>query len=176
MIHYQLRCSAGHAFDGWFRGSAAFDAQAERGLVECPACGDTRVNRALMAPRIAKSRPVMDGKVMDGKVVDSNVFDGKADGSAANLPTPSPAPAQPPAEKGAVLPDKVRAALQRMRAEVERNCDYVGPDFAQEARRIHRGEADARGIYGESTPEQAEALADEGIEIARIPWLPRADS
>ena len=158
MIHYQLRCSADHGFDGWFRDSAAFDAQAGSGLVECPVCGDTRVNRALMAPRIAKSRPVLDGGT--GEV-------------AAPAPEP-PAPA--PVQKGAVLPDKVRAVLQRMRAEVERSCDYVGPDFAEEARRIHRGDSDKRGIYGESTPEQAEALAEEGIEVARIPWLPRADS
>ena len=159
MIHYQLRCSADHAFDGWFRDSAAFDAQAGRGMVECPICGDTRVNRALMAPRIAKSRPVLDGRT----------------GEAAATP-PAMAPGKPAGEKGAVLPDKVRAALQRLRSEVEHSCDYVGPDFAEEARRIHNGDADARGIYGESTPEQAEALADEGIEVARIPWLPRADS
>ncbi len=158
MIHYQLRCSADHGFDGWFRDSAAFDAQAERGLVECPACGDTRVNRALMAPRIAKSRQMLDGKT----------------GEPAGVP--APAPETPVAGKDAVLPDKVRAALQRLRAEVERNCDYVGQDFADEARRIHHGKAESRGIYGESTPEQAEALADDGIEVARIPWLPRADS
>ena len=164
MIHYQLRCSADHAFDGWFRDSAAFDTQAERGLVECPACGDTRVNRALMAPRIAKSRPVLDGKALDGKALD-----GKTGEPAAAAPAPV-------ADKDAVPPGKVRAALQRLRAEVERSCDYVGPDFAEEARRIHRGDADPRGIYGETTPEQAEALADDGIEVARIPWLPRADS
>ncbi len=158
MIHYQLRCSEDHSFDGWFRDSAAFDAQAERGLVECPACGDTRVNRALMAPRIGKSRRVLDGKTGE---------------PAADLVQ---APEKPVADKGAVLPDKVRAALQRLRAEVERNCSYVGPDFADEARRIHRGEAESRGIYGESTPEEAEALAEDGIEVARIPWLPRADS
>jgi hypothetical protein len=63
-----------------------------------------------------------------------------------------------------------------LRAEVEKNCEYVGPDFAKEARRIHHGEADARGIYGESTDEEAEALADEGIDIARIPWVPGTDS
>ena len=69
----------------------------------------------------------------------------------------------------------MRALLQRLRAEVERNCDYVGGEFAQEARRIHSGESEKRGIYGETSPEEAEALADEGIEIGRIPWLPRAD-
>jgi len=150
MIHYQLRCSADHTFDGWFRDSAAFDAQAQRGLVSCPACGDTTVNRALMAPRIGKGASVVD-------------------------PSGVPQGAPVPEKTGVAVPDHVRAMLQRLRADVERNCDYVGPGFADEARRIHRGESDKRGIYGESTPEQAEALADEGIEVARIPWVPRAD-
>jgi len=150
MIHYQLRCSADHAFDGWFRDSAAFDTQAERGLVSCPACGDTAVNRALMAPRISKGAAVVD-------------------------PSGTPQTGPMPEKTGVAVPDHVRAMLQRLRADVERNCDYVGPGFAEEARRIHRGESDKRSIYGESTPEQAEALADEGIEVARIPWVPRAD-
>lgn len=147
MIHYQLRCSAEHTFDGWFRDSAAFEAQAHDGLVACPVCGDVKVNRALMAPAIGKTRAVLD---------------------PAGTPQPVP-------DKAAVLPDGMRAALQKLRAEVERNCDDVGPAFAEEARRIHRGETERRGIYGESTPEQAEALSEEGIEVARIPWVPRAD-
>jgi hypothetical protein len=156
MIHYQLACASDHGFDGWFRDSAAFDAQAARGLVECPACGDTKVRRALMTPAVPKK------------------------GRAVVVAPPEPAPAEKPAEApvavaGERLPDHVRAMLQRVRAEVEKNCDYVGTQFADEARRIHRGESEARGIYGETTPEQAEALADEGIEVNRIPWVPRAD-
>lgn len=156
MIHYQLRCSQDHQFDGWFKDSAGFDRQAGAGLVECPQCGDTRVNRALMAPALGKTRQVVNtvGK-HEAPVMDK--------------------PDAPPMVAGAVLPDHVRAMLQRMRAEVERNCDNVGPAFADEARRIHRGESKRRGIYGDSTPEQAEALADEGIEVARMPWVPRAD-
>jgi hypothetical protein len=73
------------------------------------------------------------------------------------------------------MPDQVRAMLQRLRAEVEKNCDYVGPDFAAEARKIHYGESERRGIYGETTPDQAQTLADEGIEVASIPWVSRAD-
>ena len=148
MIHYQLQCDQDHGFDGWFRDSGAFDAQAARGLVECPHCGSTTVRRALMAPAVSKSRELV----------------------------PAPPPQVPAkAVAGEKLPDHVRAMLQRLRAEVERNCDYVGDQFAEEARRIHYGETDPRGIYGETTPDQAEALADEGIEIGRIPWLPRAD-
>ncbi|GAC1341541.1 MAG: DUF1178 family protein [Acetobacteraceae bacterium] len=161
MIHYQLRCSAEHGFDGWFKDSAGFEQQAGRGLVVCPECGDTGVHRALMAPAIGRARAAVDPVIVD----------------QAGAPQPSPGPAPVPTEEkaAAVMPDQVLAVLQRVRAEIERTSDYVGAGFADEARRIHRGEGERRSIYGESTPEQAEALADEGIEVARIPWVPRAD-
>ena len=153
MIHYQLRCGAAHEFDGWFKDSTGFERQAKRGLITCPVCADTNVTRALMAPGIPRK--------------------GRNEMAAAET-VPAPAPAKPAA--GGVIPDAVRAVLQKLRAEVEKHCDYVGHDFAEEARRIHHGETEPRGIYGESTDEEAEALADEGIDIARIPWLPRTDS
>jgi hypothetical protein len=89
--------------------------------------------------------------------------------------TTAPQPEPPMAMTGGPIPDQMRAMLQRMRAEVEKSCDYVGPSFAEEARKIHRGEAEQRSIYGETTPEQAETLSDEGIAFSRIPWVPRAD-
>jgi hypothetical protein len=158
MIHYQVECAKGHGFDGWFRDSAAFDAQAARGLIECPSCGDTGIRRALMAPAVPRK-----GRAL-----------------IASEPPPAPAVAEKPADApvavvGERIPDHIRAMLQRVRSEIEKNCDYVGDRFADEARRIHRGESEARGIYGETTPDQAEALADEGIEVNRIPWVPRAD-
>jgi hypothetical protein len=153
MIHYQLRCHHQHEFDGWFKNSAAFDAQAADGLIECPACGDKRVTRALMAPSLGKQRVA----------------------ESAPVPAPDPAPAPPTIGASGPMPDHIRAALQRIRAEVEKNCDYVGQKFAEEARKIHHGESERRGIYGETTPDQAESLADEGIEVARIPWVPRAE-
>ena len=158
MIHYQLRCSRDHEFDGWFRDSAAFARQAGAGLVECPQCGDVAVNRALMAPSLARkgaTRP---------KVVDEQ-----------GRPDPVPAPAPVPERVGAAMPDQMRAMLQKLRAQVETKCEHVGPRFAEEARAIHKGETEVRAIYGEATPEQAEALAEDGIEVARIPWVPRAD-
>jgi hypothetical protein len=163
MIHYQLRCSADHAFDGWFRDSSAFDDQARAGLVSCPACGGTNVMRALMAPALGRGRKRTPPVQIDA---------GPAEPAGDLTP---PVPPQQPAVGGA-LPDQVRAALQRLRAEVEKRCDNVGDRFAEEARAIHAGERPARGIYGEATPEQAERLADEGIQIAQIPWLPRSDS
>ena len=152
MIHYQLRCREDHEFDGWFKDSAAFDRQAKLGLVECPACGDKNITRALMTPAVAKrSQPALPA------------------------PAPQPPPQPPAAVAAGRLPDQLRVLLQRMRHEVEKNCEYVGPQFADEARKIHNGETDPRGIYGEATSEEAEALTDEGIQVARIPWLPRAD-
>src|SRR6185312_12879057 len=157
MIHYQLRCSQSHEFDGWFKDSAAFEKQARRGLVECPECGDSKVERALMAPAVPRK------------------------GRAPSPPTeparepPSGVPAAAPKATAGPMPAQVFAMLQRMRSEVEKNCDYVGGQFAVEARKIHRGESEKRGIYGEATPEQAEALAEDGIEVSQIPWVPRAD-
>lgn len=158
MIHYQLQCGQAHGFDGWFKDSASFEKQAKLGLIECPECGGTDVDRALMAPAL-----------------------GRRD---ASLPVPVEASEEPARavaapvagpEKVGRLPAQMLAALQRMRAEVERNCDYVGPEFADQARAMHRGEVEAKGIYGETTEEQAESLAEEGIAVAKIPWVPRAD-
>jgi hypothetical protein len=155
MIHYQLQCSHDHAFDGWFKDSASFAKQAKHGLLECPTCGDAKVRQALMTPAVPKK-----GRTK------------AAPPPAPPAPDASPAPV---AVAGNRMPDHVRAMMQRLRAEVEKNCDYVGEDFADEARRIHRGESDRRGIYGEASADDAEALADEGIEIAQVPWVPRAD-
>lgn len=161
MIHYQLRCDQAHEFDGWFKDSAAFESQAQRGLLECPECGSVAVSRALMAPSVPRK--------------------GNAKAEALPAPVPessAPAPAEAPAQMAvdpARMPAQLRAMLQKLRAEVEKNCDYVGGGFADEARRIHNGESDRRGIYGEASPEQAEALREDGIEIARIPWVARSD-
>jgi hypothetical protein len=81
-------------------------------------------------------------------------------------------------EAGAPAPQEdqraaqARRALRELRRQVESNCDYVGQRFPEEARRIHYGEADPRGIYGESSAEEAEELEEEGVEVQRIPWLP----
>ena len=87
-----------------------------------------------------------------------------------------PAPAA--AEKSVMPPppEEIRRKLQELRRAVETNCEHVGPRFADEARRIHRGEATPRGIYGEATQAESESLADEGIEVARIPWVPASDA
>jgi hypothetical protein len=76
----------------------------------------------------------------------------------------------------AVSAAELKRQLAEIRAKVEENCDYVGDRFADEARKIHYGETDARGIYGEASDDDFQELTDEGIDIARIPWLPRSDA
>ena len=134
MILFTLKCAAGHEFEAWFRDGATYERQAARGLVTCPECGDTRIEKAPMAPRLGRA--------------------------AAEAPSP----------------EQLRRMLQQVRRQVEQNCEYVGDRFAAEARRIHQGEAKARGIYGEATETESRTLAEEGIEVARIPWVPPNDA
>ena len=164
MIKFSLRCENAHQFESWFKDGGAFERMAQAGLVECPVCGDPHVTKALMTPSVAKAPGVK----------------GRPERVAAPVKAkPAPAPEAPDAPQARAaagpLPAQMQALLQRMRAEVEKNCDYVGEDFAEEARRIHYGEAEARGIYGETSDADAEALHEEGIEIARLPWVPRSD-
>jgi hypothetical protein len=150
MMLFKLKCAAEHEFDGWFRDNAAYDRQRVRGQIACPTCGSAAVEKALMAPRLGRSRP---------------------EPVAA---APAPRSDKPAGE--APSPAMLRQALQELRRHVESHCDYVGERFADEARRIHRGDAEARGIYGEASDSEASALADEGIEVARIPWVPPNDA
>jgi hypothetical protein len=86
---------------------------------------------------------------------------------APAAPAPAPA-AQPAADKGAEV-------LRQLRQHVEKNFDYVGKEFAEEARRIHYREADARNIYGEATEKESADLREEGIDFGSMPW-PRHDA
>jgi hypothetical protein len=65
---------------------------------------------------------------------------------------------------------------RRVQNHIEKNFDHVGPRFAEEARKIHHGEAEKRSIYGEATKAEAKELRDEGIDVNQIPWLPRHDA
>lgn len=159
MIKYRLRCANDHAFESWFKDSATYERQEKRKLLECPVCGNGKIERAIMAPNVGRK--------------------GNARSTPAALPdVPSPdtAPASAPAVVPApAMPPEVRKVLLELRKQVEKNCDYVGDKFADEARKIHYGETDKRGIYGETSDEEAAALADEGIEFGHLPWVPKGN-
>ncbi len=144
MIRYSLQCDNHHEFVAWFKSSADFDRQAKRKLVTCPDCGSTKVSKALMAPNVATSRA-----------------------KATEVPV-----ANPEATAAADRKRELLALLRKLRSEVEKNADYVGPRFAEEARKMHYEETDKRGIYGEATLDEARELHDEGIEFYPLPRLP----
>lgn len=144
MIRYDLICDKGHDFDGWFSDSASYEKQAQRGFVECTVCGSNKVEKQLMAPRV---------------------------GTKSNKKSES----KP--QRMAAVPDDPRLAqmmamMREVRAQVEQNAENVGDKFAEEARKIHYGETEERGIYGNATRDEAVSLIEEGIEVHPLPRLP----
>lgn len=197
MILFALRCSADHQFEAWFRNGAAYDEQAAAHQIACPICGDTVVGKAPMAPRIAKgvakaadrAREQAEAMANAPSVAPPAVPSAAPSVVPAALPAPIPAPVPLPnaADVVAALPPSLNDAqreavaevmrqLTEVRRSVEKNCDYVGDRFAEEARRIHYGETDPRGIYGEASDEEVSELHEEGVTFHRIPWIPRTDS
>lgn len=159
MISFDLGCSGGHVFEIWFRSSADYEDQRARSLIACPTCGDTVVVKAVMAPNIA-----MKGNRKAAAPVPAPV---PAPGSASAAVAPAP-PAVPVAAGVAGLPAPVRAmmmAVAAAQAEALPRSRWVGERFAEEARALH---AEGKGdelIHGQTTPEEAEALVEEGLPV-----------
>jgi hypothetical protein len=130
VIVYNLRCTNGHEFEGWFRDSAAYDVQSEDGKLSCPSCNSRKVEKAIMAPALAGMR------------------DADASRNQAR---------------------QQRQFMTGLRKYVQENAEYVGPNFAEEARKIHYGETIDRHIYGETTVEEARELVEEGLDVAPLP-------
>jgi hypothetical protein len=166
MIRYRLKCEKRHEFEAWFASSAAFERQAKRGLIACPRCGTAKVHKSPMAPSIIKGvkRASAEKRVEKGA--------GKAAEQAA-IEAPAAASPPPPAETHRLAAHgELARAMRKLRAEIEAKSEYVGPRFPEEARKIHYEEAPQRGIYGEATREEAQALSEEGIEFFPLPPLP----
>ena len=164
MIKYQMICDKSHEFEGWFGNSAAFESQQESGLLTCPVCGSADVRRALMAPNLASPKT---------RKTDL------AEQQPSAQPEPQPQP-QAPQQASAALPPAAARKMQELMSEmralqtrIREECRDVGHDFAEEARKIHYGEVEPEGIYGQATAEEREALDEEGIEIMDMPWLPK---
>jgi hypothetical protein len=151
MIRYALVCNKGHDFESWFQDSAAYDKQIKRKLIACPHCGSAKVEKAIMAPRLAGSRK----REM-----------------TAEPPAAAPAPEKAPVAMISPQEKELRSKLKELREHLTKNADHVGPKFPEEARKMHYGETKHRSIYGEASPDEAKALAEEGIEFHPLPILP----
>jgi hypothetical protein len=162
MIRYRLKCSKAHEFEAWFASSDAYDSQAKRRLLACPRCGSKQVEKAMMAPRVAKSA----SKRARSARPEATAEAAKPEAVVEAAPT-----TKPDTQRVAAHSELV-AAMRRLRAEVEAKSEYVGRRFPEEARKIQNEEVPARGIHGEATAEEAKALSEEGIEFFPLPLLP----
>lgn len=156
MIRYALICDNGHDFESWFPTSASFEEQAKRGFVSCPLCNSIRVERAIMAPNVARTD--RGAKQIEAQAVSAEPAQAGA----------GPAPVALIGEKEIAFREMVTA----LHAHVTANAEHVGKRFADEALKIHHGESDSRPIYGEASPEDARMLHEEGVEFLPLPRLP----
>ena len=161
MIRYSLVCERKHDFEVWFKNSADYDKQSKRGLVSCPSCGSTKVEKALMAPSLGRGTKKK----------------GRPDTIAVPAEIPAaeaPAPAENKAPVAMMSPQEreFRSKLKELRDHLTKNAENVGGKFPEEARKMHYGETEHRSIFGEASPKEAKELADEGIEFHPLPMLP----
>ncbi|MEM9524320.1 MAG: DUF1178 family protein [Pseudomonadota bacterium] len=141
MIRYALKCDREHNFDSWFQSAEAFERLRQGRHISCPICGSDRIEKSVMAPRLASSKP------------EKHEQEGPAHG-------PLGAPASP-AER----------MIAELRKKITENSEYVGTRFADEARRIHQGDAAERSIYGEARPDEARRLIEDGVPVAPLPFM-----
>lgn len=146
MIQYALKCSEGHTFDSWFKSAEAYDKLAVAGMVTCAVCGNAQVEKAIMTPRVRTARKTQ---------AQPETVPPAADEISVATPTPD-----------------VEKVLAELRRKVEENSDYVGKEFATEARKMHLGDAPERAIYGEAKPDEARALVEDGVPVAPLPFIP----
>jgi hypothetical protein len=146
MIRYDLICNKGHEFDAWFSDSASYDTQRKRGFVECSVCGSIKVEKQLMRPSIAARSSKKSEPSKPGKPMVAGPIDPRM--------------------------QQMMSMMREFRAHVEKHAENVGDKFADEARKIHYKESEERGIYGNATAEETQALLEEGIEVHPLPRLP----
>ncbi|HZP19600.1 MAG TPA: DUF1178 family protein [Bauldia sp.] len=146
MIRYALNCDKGHSFEAWFRSMAEYERLEKAGENACPMCRSVKTAKAIMAPAVARtdSPPAA-----------------VAGGEPVQL-----ASTHDPKQKAML------AAMRELRRKIIENADNVGDRFAEEARKIHYRETEARGIYGAATPDEAKKLIEEGIDFAPLPPVP----
>ena len=152
MIHYSLRCDRGHEFESWFQSSSAYESQEKRKLVNCPACGSAKVERAIMAPQIVSKK--------------GRESAAPAPAASTDVTAPASTPLMMAQER------ELRAKLKELRDHIVKNADNVGERFPDEARKMHYGDIEHRPIYGEASPDEARALIEEGVEVSPLPVLP----
>lgn len=148
MIVFDLRCTDGHVFEAWFGSSAAYESQRAGGLLACPICGGSEVEKAVMAPNVAAKG-------------------NRRTEVAASTKSGAPEPTR----------EMVRAVLAKIAeaqaASLERS-EWVGSNFASRARAMHDGDEASVSIHGQATPDEARELVEDGVAVLPllVPFVP----
>jgi hypothetical protein len=148
MIVFDLQCAHSHIFEAWFGSSEEFEEQRAQAMIACPYCGDRQITKAVMAPNVGL-------KANQSKQME--------------VSEPTQAVTLADYEKIEEAKQALKALLE-IQQSIEQHFDYVGTRFAEEARAIHAGEREEVGIWGEATPADVEALEQEGITVAPLPF------
>lgn len=143
MILYTLNCENAHGFEAWFADSSSFEAQQKTGDVTCPVCGSANIHKQIMAPSLGAA------SVGAGKKSETQSVVHTSENQA-----------------------EMRSMMRQLSEHVKNNADYVGPKFAEEARKIHYEEVEPHGIYGEASADEVTDLKEEGIDVHPLPILP----
>lgn len=146
MIQYTLKCDQDHRFDSWFQSGEAFDKLKAAGMVVCTVCGSTNVEKAIMAPRVRPARTASTQSEPSSE----------QPSAAPSLSTPT---------------NETERAISELKRKIEANSEYVGQNFADEARAMHEGDSPERAIHGEAKPEEAKKLIEEGVPVLPLPFL-----
>ena len=140
MIVFDLGCPNDHRFEGWFSSSVDFERQQKEQLLSCPLCGSPDINRLVTAARVNTGRRELPATaVRDGT---------QEPGQYANFDA---------------------ARMLKLISHIVENTEDVGAAFPEEARKIHYRESPERHIRGNASPEEVDALRDEGIEVIALP-------
>lgn len=142
MIKFSLKCAQDHRFDSWFQSADAYDKLARRGMISCTLCGDTNIEKSIMAPNVQAGRT-------------SRSKNGATPSNALSIPA-----------------SRAEQVLAEMRRTIEKNSEYVGTDFVREARQMHEGKAPERSIHGEARIDEARKLVEDGVQIMPLPFRP----
>jgi hypothetical protein len=161
MIRYSLKCDNDHTFDSWFRSTADYEQLQKQNLISCTLCGSNHVTKLLMSPAVRRARPAQPKPQAEGKsetITKSAVAQKHPNNLTGFLTAPT---------------SQLETAMAALRKHVEENSEYVGENFAAEARAIHEGAAPERAIYGEAKAQDARALIEEGVPLAPLPFIPK---
>jgi hypothetical protein len=151
MIVFDLLCTAGHRFEGWFGSREDFEGQKKRKIIQCPTCSTPKVERVPSASHVNLGAQAPKASAVANPAEKTPSIEGKDPFAVAQI------------------------LYSRMLDELLTKSEDVGKDFPRVARKIFYKEDKARSIRGHATPEEHDELVDEGIPVARLPVVPPRD-